>query len=221
MALDASKAVAIEGSNGYDFTEHTFLDVGDRRDVRAMNVNTMDEVPNSSWFTNRIGVRDMPLDEIVRGPNEMETIDFAGWPIVQEKSSGITPGFRIRDPRGPALPDQVRPAVESRDGERRRGHWRRDLSRARLQRGPGLRGRYRSGENGPLSGGHDGGHDRPAAAHAPERHRPPAGTRGAAARWQVPGDAEPVRRRPAARLLQVLRDASRRSERHSPARAPS
>ncbi len=35
----------IEGSNGYDFAEHTFLNVGDRRDVRAMNVNTMDEVP--------------------------------------------------------------------------------------------------------------------------------------------------------------------------------
>src|SRR5687767_13325385 len=57
MALDASKAVPIEGSNGYDFTEHTFLNVGDRRDVRAMNVNTMDEVPDSSWFTNRIGSR--------------------------------------------------------------------------------------------------------------------------------------------------------------------
>jgi hypothetical protein len=100
MALDAGKAVAIEGSNGYDFTEHTFLDVGDRRDVRAMNVNTMDEVPNSSWFTNRIGTREMTLDEIVRGPNPADTIDFEAWPIVQEKSSGITPGYRIRDPEG-------------------------------------------------------------------------------------------------------------------------
>ncbi|HEY6359606.1 MAG TPA: hypothetical protein VIX63_00810, partial [Vicinamibacterales bacterium] len=61
MSLDASKATAIEGSNGYDFTEHTFLNVGDRRDVRAMNVNTMDEVPDSSWFTNRIGRREMTL----------------------------------------------------------------------------------------------------------------------------------------------------------------
>jgi hypothetical protein len=100
MALDAGEAAAIEGSNGYDFVEHTFLKAGDRRDVRAVNINTMDEVPDSSWFTNRIGVRDMPLDEIVRGPNAADTIDVAGWPVVQEKSSGITPGYRIRDPEG-------------------------------------------------------------------------------------------------------------------------
>jgi hypothetical protein len=100
MALDAGGALPIEGSNGYDFTEHTFLKVGDRRDIRAVNVNTMDEVPDSSWFTNRIGVREMPLDEIVRGPNQVDTIDVAGWPIVQEKSTGITPGYRVRDPDG-------------------------------------------------------------------------------------------------------------------------
>jgi hypothetical protein len=100
MALDASAAVPIEGSNGFDFVEHTFLDVGDERDIRAVNVNTIDEVPDSSWFTNRIGVRDMPLEEIVRGPNSADAIDIAGWPVVQEKSSGITPGYRIRDPEG-------------------------------------------------------------------------------------------------------------------------
>jgi hypothetical protein len=100
MALDASQAQAIEGSNGYDFVEHTFVKAGDRRNVRAANVNTMDEVPDSSWFTNRLGVRDMSVDEIVRGPNPSDVIDFAGWPVVQEKSTGITPGFRIRDPEG-------------------------------------------------------------------------------------------------------------------------
>src|SRR5439155_12597639 len=30
---------------------------GDRSSRRAMNVNTVDEVPDSSWFTNRIGWR--------------------------------------------------------------------------------------------------------------------------------------------------------------------
>jgi hypothetical protein len=100
MALDAGKAVPIEGSNGYDFAEHTFFKPGDRRDIRAVNVNTMDEVPDSSWFTNRIGVRPMSIEEIVRGPNESDTIDFAAWPIVQEKSSGITPGYRVRDREG-------------------------------------------------------------------------------------------------------------------------
>ena len=42
---------------------------GERRNVRAMNVNTLDEVPDSSWFTNRIGRREIPLDELVRGPD--------------------------------------------------------------------------------------------------------------------------------------------------------
>ncbi|MGE0703669.1 MAG: hypothetical protein AB7F99_04350 [Vicinamibacterales bacterium] len=99
-ALDASGAVEIEGSNGYDFAEHTFFEPGDRRAIRALNINTVGEVPDSSWFTNRIGVREMSSDEIARGPNQLETLNIDGWPIVQEKSSGITPGFRIVDPTG-------------------------------------------------------------------------------------------------------------------------
>ena len=38
-----------------DFLENSFFDAGERRDVRATNVNTLDEVPDSSWFTNRSG----------------------------------------------------------------------------------------------------------------------------------------------------------------------
>jgi hypothetical protein len=99
-AFDASGAREIEGSNGYDFAEHTFLKPGDRRDIPAVNVNTMDEVPDSSWFTNRIGRRAMSLDEIVRGPNSMDTLNVDDWPIVRDKTSGITPGYRITDPSG-------------------------------------------------------------------------------------------------------------------------
>jgi hypothetical protein len=99
-SIDASKVTPIEGSNGFDFAEHTFGKPGDRSNVRAVNVNTIDEVPDSSWFTNRIGRRDMSIDEIVRGPNQLETVNIDGWPIVQEKSSGITPGYRVTDPTG-------------------------------------------------------------------------------------------------------------------------
>ncbi len=99
-AIDASGVATIKGSNGYDFAEHTFGKPGDRRDVRAANVNTIDEVPDSSWFTNRIGRREMSIDEIVKGPNLLETINIDGWPIVEEKSSGITPGYRVTDPTG-------------------------------------------------------------------------------------------------------------------------
>ena len=73
---------------------------GDRRDVRAANVNTMDEVPDSTWFTNRIGRTPMSIEQLVRGPNQLDIVNIDGWPIVQEKSSGITPGYRVTDPSG-------------------------------------------------------------------------------------------------------------------------
>ena len=99
-AFDASGAREIEGSNAYDFTEHTFLKSGERRNVLAMNINTMGEVPDSSWFTNRIGRESMPIQAIVRGANQLDSLNIDGWPIVQEKSTGITPGFRVVDPSG-------------------------------------------------------------------------------------------------------------------------
>jgi hypothetical protein len=99
-SIDASKVKPIEGSNAYDFAENTFLKPGDRADIRAVNVNSVDEVPDSSWFTNRIGRQAMSVEQIVRGANQLDTINIDGWPIVQEKSSGITPGYRVVDPTG-------------------------------------------------------------------------------------------------------------------------
>jgi hypothetical protein len=99
-AFDAGQAQPIAGSNGYDFAENTFLKPGDKSDVRAVNVNTLDEVPDSTWFTNRIGTREMSIDELVRGPNTGSTPAFEDWPVVEGKSSGITPGYRIVDPSG-------------------------------------------------------------------------------------------------------------------------
>jgi hypothetical protein len=100
-ALDASKAAEQEDSNGYDFLINTFQPPGDRRDVRAMNVNTLDDVPDSSWFTHRIGRRPMSVAEIVRGP-DLENVPkaFEGWEVSGDKGSGVQPGFRMRDPKG-------------------------------------------------------------------------------------------------------------------------
>jgi hypothetical protein len=99
-ALDASGVRPVEGSNAFDFAEHTFIKPGDKSRVRAVNVNTLDEVPDSSWFTNRIGRGPMSPAEIARGPNQVDEVNIDGWPIVQEKSSGITPGYRLTDPTG-------------------------------------------------------------------------------------------------------------------------
>lgn len=99
-ALDAGGVSPIEGSNAFDFAEHTFIKPGDRRAIPAVNANTIGEVPDSSWFTNRIGAREMSVEEVARGPNALDTLNIDGWPIVQEKSSGITPGYRVVDPSG-------------------------------------------------------------------------------------------------------------------------
>jgi hypothetical protein len=101
MALDASGAAAQEDSNGYDFVVNTFVEPGEHRNVRAMNVNTLDEVPDSSWFTNRIGRREIPIDELVRGPDRGPIqISLDGWVVSGGKSTGVQPGFRMTDPSG-------------------------------------------------------------------------------------------------------------------------
>jgi hypothetical protein len=97
-AIDAGRAQEIESSDYYDFIENTFFTPGEERRTKAANVNTMDEVPDSSWFTNRIGVRPMTDAEIVRGPDRMDRLSIDGWPIVRDKGEGLQAGFRIADP---------------------------------------------------------------------------------------------------------------------------
>jgi hypothetical protein len=109
-AFDASKANAQEDPNGYDFATNTFLNPGERRNVRAMNVNTLDEVPDSSWFTNRLGRRDIPIPELVLGPDRGPTkISLDGWIVSGGKGTGIQPGFRMTDPAGQLYQIEVDP----------------------------------------------------------------------------------------------------------------
>jgi hypothetical protein len=68
--------------------------------VRAANVNTIDEVPDSSWFTNRILARRVSIDEAVRGPQEGSGPAQGIWTIVAAKQVGAAPGFTARDSAG-------------------------------------------------------------------------------------------------------------------------
>jgi hypothetical protein len=108
-AIDASKVTPIEDTNGYDFVVNTFGHPGETRDVRALNVNTVDEVPDSSWFTNRLGVRNMTTTDIVRGPDRDMPFGLTGWVVSGGKSGGIQPGFRISDPSGQIYQIEVDP----------------------------------------------------------------------------------------------------------------
>ncbi len=66
----------------------------------AQNVNTLGEVPDSSWFQNRLGRRSMSPAELARGPNRQAPDVSRPWQVVSGKSEGITPGFTIRDSSG-------------------------------------------------------------------------------------------------------------------------
>ncbi len=70
---------------------------------RALNVNALDEVPNSSWFQNRIGYFDYTEEELARAacgdtPSLSAERDEEGtWEIVAAKPNGAYPGFFIKN----------------------------------------------------------------------------------------------------------------------------
>lgn len=67
----------------------------------ASNVNALDEVPNSTWFTNRIGLRPMSPEDVAAGPTTGDGPDRSGtWTVIRAKTEGVTPGFNIKDAKG-------------------------------------------------------------------------------------------------------------------------
>jgi hypothetical protein len=72
-----------------------------RRARRALGVNALDEVPDSTWFTSRIGVRDLTPDEIRRGPAVVGSPEpHKPWTIHSTKIGGAAVGFIMTDARG-------------------------------------------------------------------------------------------------------------------------
>jgi hypothetical protein len=68
--------------------------------TRAQNINTVDEVPDSSWFTNRLGMRSLTPADVANGPNTSAGPASGIWTVISSKSDGVTPGFTIRDTPG-------------------------------------------------------------------------------------------------------------------------
>ncbi len=68
----------------------------------APNVNAFDEVPDSAWFTNRLGKQKPSREELLRGAcREEDLLDAdqatdGAWVIDQGKPNGASPGFRVR-----------------------------------------------------------------------------------------------------------------------------
>ena len=67
---------------------------------QASNVNAVDEVPDSSWFTNRHALRHMTVEQLVRGPNRGTPPDLTNATITRAKDEGVTPGLQVTDATG-------------------------------------------------------------------------------------------------------------------------
>jgi hypothetical protein len=88
-------------SDYYDFFQNTFGHPGDRKPRTAMNINTLGEVPESAWYTNRHARRRMTIEELVRGPDQGTGPAPGTWKVLRGKNEGVTPGFSlIADERG-------------------------------------------------------------------------------------------------------------------------
>lgn len=70
----------------------------------ALNANSLDEVPDSAWFTNRLGRHPITVDELGRGACDPklildpDSVADGEWLIDQGKPNGASPGFRVRVP---------------------------------------------------------------------------------------------------------------------------
>jgi hypothetical protein len=65
----------------------------------AKAINTLGNVPDSAWYTNRHGSHRMTSEQLQRGASEGEP-PTAPFTVVGGKTEGITPGFRIEDAKG-------------------------------------------------------------------------------------------------------------------------
>lgn len=92
---DASKTQERELSLYYDAIINLFGRPGSAIVERAQSVNSIDDVPDSSWYTNRA----ISADEMFRGPDD-DTGPAPGKWTVSRKSNGVSPGFTITDERG-------------------------------------------------------------------------------------------------------------------------
>src|SRR5580765_2357552 len=106
---DVPPVAAFDLSKSYEFISETFGHTVASRG-RALNTNTLDEVPDSSWFTNRLGRYDMSVADVVRGPDQVDGPAAGTWHVSGRPDAGITPKFTIKDARGDTYLIKLDPA---------------------------------------------------------------------------------------------------------------
>jgi hypothetical protein len=89
----------------YDFVLNSVAPPGEKQTpghpIPAQDINTLGEVPDSEWYTNRHYRTRMPLEELRRGPARGNE-PAPPFLVTGAKTEGITPGFQMRDSKGRA-----------------------------------------------------------------------------------------------------------------------
>ena len=103
--LDVQNIEARRISDLYDFFSLTFTQQGEKqtanRILPAKAVDTLGDVPDSSWYTRRHYWQPMSIEELVRGPGDQNPPDLSGpLTVVSAKTEGVSPGFVMEDTHG-------------------------------------------------------------------------------------------------------------------------
>jgi hypothetical protein len=97
---DASKVASWTNVLTFDLLQNLFAPPGELGDYPAQNVNTIDEVPDSNWFTNRILAEPLSVADAVRGPVVAPAPAPGPMVVHRAKPAGVAPGFRVLDAAG-------------------------------------------------------------------------------------------------------------------------
>jgi hypothetical protein len=98
---DASGAAPTDVGLLYELSYNLFVTASyTPSGTRARNINTIDEVPDSSWFTNRVGAVPIAPERVTQGPVVGTPPASEHWVVTREKSGGANPGFTAKDARG-------------------------------------------------------------------------------------------------------------------------
>jgi hypothetical protein len=81
----------------YDFAHNSFH-YKNRVATESLGINTLGEVPDSSWFTNR-DTSSLSIDAVKKG-GRVHGGPQPPYTVVAAKTEGVSTGFRIRDARG-------------------------------------------------------------------------------------------------------------------------
>jgi len=87
----------------YDFLDNSFVTPRKEGKVvregphTAGDPNTLGDVPDNAWYTNRHYYHRMSIEELKRGPGNSTPPSAGTWRIISAKTNGVTPGFVIED----------------------------------------------------------------------------------------------------------------------------